>query len=114
MPNYTKTTEGKRTIFIPQSLVDEINNCETICDFYPNTLVVNLNKLQDKLGIPRFRFHDLRHFYASYAHSKGMSDADILASGGWASTYVMTSVYRHALEKEKEKEQQRIADGLFS
>lgn len=100
----TKTAAGTRKIFIPDSLVEEIRKNGAIYDGWPNSLLSGLNSYQDKLNIPRFRFHDLRHFFASYAHSQGMSDADIMASGGWKSDYTMKRVYRHemnAVESQK-------------
>lgn len=109
----TKTAAGTRKIFIPESLADEIRSAGCIYEGYPNTLLLILQKYQKKLGIEQFRFHDLRHFYASYAHSKGMSDADLMASGGWKSDYTLKSVYRHEMEKTKEEMQKTIASSLF-
>ena len=108
----TKTAAGTRTIYIPDKLIDEIkDNDGIIYDGYPNNVLKALNRYQDRLGIPRFRFHDLRHFFASYAHSQGVSDADILASGGWKSEHVMKSVYRH--EMRQREAQQRVYDSLI-
>lgn len=97
----TKTTAGTRKIYIPDSLIAEIKENGCIYEGYPNKMYVALKRYQDKLGIPRFRFHDLRHFFASYAHSKGIPDADIMASGGWKSDYTMKQIYRHELSAEK-------------
>ena len=108
----TKTAAGTREIYIPDALVREIEQYGKVYDGSPVSLLYGLNKLQDKLGIPRFRFHDLRHFFASYAHSKGISDADIMASGGWKSDYTMKSVYRH--EMNAKKAQRQIFDTLLS
>ncbi len=108
----TKTLAGTREIYIPDSLVSEIEQYGKIYEGEPTTLLYGLNKLQDKLGIPRFRFHDLRHFFASYAHSKGISDADIMASGGWKSDYTMKSVYRHDMKAREA--QQQIFNSLLS
>ena len=100
----TKTSAGTREVYIPDSLVKEIRENGAIYNGYPNTLLLGLNSYQDKLGIPRFRFHDLRHFFASYAHSQGMSDADIMASGGWKSDYTMKQIYRHEMNaRESQK-----------
>lgn len=108
----TKTEAGTRTLYIPDKLIDEIkDNDGIIYSGYPNQCLKALNRYQDKLGIPRFRFHDLRHFFASYAHSQGVSDADIMASGGWRSDYTMKSVYRH--EMRQRDAQQRVYDSLI-
>lgn len=109
----TKTTEGKREIYLPDSLIEEISQKGYIFSKQPHNLVRVLHEKQDELNIPRFRFHDLRHFYASYAHENGMSDAEIMASGGWSSDYTMKTIYRHAMEKEKQSKQKKIASGLI-
>lgn len=107
----TKTTAGTREIYIPDSLVEEIKKYGKIFDGNPTSLLYGLNKYQNKLGIPRFRFHDLRHFMASYAHSKGMSDQNIMSLGGWKSDYTMKSIYRH--EMNAKAEQKKLFDSMF-
>lgn len=101
----TKTAASTREIYIPDSLVAEIMENGKIYSGYPNTLVRGLHKYQDRLSIPRFRFHDLRHFFASYAHSQGVSDADIMATGGWKSDFTMKSVYRHEMKQHEAQKQ---------
>ena len=108
----TKTAAGTREIYIPDSLVQEIEQYGTVFDGEPTTLLYGLNRFQDQLGIPHFRFHDLRHFFASYAHSKGISEADIMASGGWKSDFTMKQIYRH--EMNAKKSQKKIFDGLLN
>ena len=101
----TKTTSGIRTIYIPDPLIEEIMGTGTIYDGYPNRLYTALCSFQDKLNLPHFRFHALRHFFASYSHMMGMSDADIMASGGWKSDSVMKNLYRHEM---REREMQEV------
>ena len=107
----TKTTESTRKIYLPDSLVDEIRQLGYIYNRHPNKMYYSLLRYQKKLGIPKFRFHDLRHFFASYAHDKGMSDADIIASGGWKTDYVMKKVYRHAMNTHEA--QKDLFNGLL-
>lgn len=100
----TKTKNSTRKVFIPDFLVEEIKAKGEIFNGYPNTILVALNRYQDKLGIQRFRLHDCRHFFASYAHDKGMSDADIIATGGWKTDYTMKRVYRHEMKAKESQE----------
>lgn len=111
----TKTTESSRTIYIPDKLVELINllDTEEIYTGHPSSILRALHRYQDRLNLPRCRFHDLRHYYASYAHSRGMSDADIMSSGGWKTDAVMKNIYRHSLEETKEQAQKKIADSIF-
>lgn len=108
-----KTDAGYREIFVPTGLVNEIKETGYIYNGFPNMLLKALHRYQKKLGIPSFRFHDLRHFYASYAHSMGMSDADIMKSGGWKSDHVMKNVYRHAMKDTLQEEQAKVASGIL-
>lgn len=109
----TKTEEGMRKIYLPDSLRDEILEQGYIYAYNPETLLKALNKVEKKLGIPHTRLHDLRVFYATYAHSMGTPEAVIMANGGWRSEYTMKKVYRKALEKDKKKYQKQFTSKLF-
>lgn len=111
--NDTKTTESTREIYLPDSLVAEIEQAGTIFDLTPPMLVKTLHKYQEELGIEPFRLHDFRHYFASYAHSKGIPDVYIMETGGWKTDYVMKNVYREAMKDEKKEMQKKILDGLF-
>lgn len=110
----TKTTEGLREIYLPKWLVDEINEKGYIFNKQPHNLLRVLHNCQKELNLPEFRLHDLRHYYASYCHEHGMTDADIMASGGWASDYVMKRTYRHSREKSRKEAQKEMATSIFS
>ena len=52
--------------------------------------------------MPHIRFHDLRHFFASYLHLKGVPDAYIEKYGGWKpGSNVMKKVYRNTINAEE-------------
>lgn len=109
----TKTEDGMRRIYLPDKLRDEIIESGVIFDGIPNTLKRGLNSIQKRLGLPVTRFHDLRVFYATYAHSMGVPDAVILANGGWRSDYTMKKVYRKAMEEDRTKYQTAFTDRIF-
>lgn len=109
----TKTVESTREVYLPDDLVSEIEQAGTIYDLTPPTLVAALHQFQDNLGIDRFRLHDLRAYYVSYAHSLGIPDVYIMKAGGWKTDYVMKSVYRSALKDQEEEMQLRVIENLF-
>lgn len=109
----TKTSESTREIYLPDCLVAEIKEAGTIFDFKPQALTRALHRYQDKLGLERFRLHDFRGYFASYAHSQGIPDVYILKMGGWKTDFVMKSVYRDALKEKNQKMQRKIASQIF-
>ena len=107
----TKTEKSARKIYIPAPLVEEIVAKGEIFNGNPNTILVALNRYQDRLGIPRFRLHDMRVFFCSYSHYLGMTDQNIMATGGWSSPYTMQRVYRH--EMKAKEAQAEVFDRLI-
>lgn len=98
-----KTDASNRVIIIPDSLVKEIEDQGFIYNNHPNALNKAIHRVQKRLGIPAFKFHALRSFFASYAHAKGIPDLYIMQMGGWATDSVMKSFYRKSIEEEGQK-----------
>lgn len=111
--DHNKTTESTREIYLPDSLVAEIKKKGVIFEYKPNALTRALHKYQDALGLERFRLHDFRGYFASYAHSIGIPDEYIIKMGGWKTDHVMKSVYRDALKEKNEEMQRKISDSIF-
>lgn len=101
-----KTTSSDRYIVAPDFVIEAIKEKGYITKMNPHVISLNWNRFIKKNNLPPFRFHDLRHFGASYMHSKGIGDAYIQKQGGWKTDTVLKSVYRHVLSDEE----QRIAE----
>lgn len=110
---YTKTTGSTREIYLPDDLVKEINEQGYIFNGSPDTLLKYLHRVQTRCGLPQFKLHSLRHYFASYAHSKGIPDVYIMKMGGWVSDGIMKKVYREAMNDENLKMQQKMVDMLL-
>ena len=108
-----KTDASNRVLTIPETLASQIREQGYIYNNHPNALNKAIHRYQKKLGIPEFKFHTLRSYFASYAHSLGIPDVDIMAIGGWKSDSVMKSVYRKSLEESKQKSLKKIANRLL-
>ena len=105
----TKTTESTRTIVVPDYVVSLINK-SGVCEYGPHAIYQALQRTQRRLGIQQFPFHKLRHFFASYMHDLGYSDKQIQEFGGWKTDQVMKTVYQHAMEMDKVK--QNMSDNI--
>ena len=101
--NMPKTISSVRKIYIPDKLAKEIREKGYIYKGHPGQILKALHRTQDKLGIPRSRFHDLRHYFVSYAHSLGWADADIIAITGHKTDEIAKRVYRHSMANRDDK-----------
>jgi integrase len=111
----TKTTESTRDIVIPVSLADKIREQGYVYKGHPNSISKHLTNLQDKLGMPHFSLHKLRHYFASKMSALGIPEADILKMGGWETDHVMKTVYRHSMQTERDKREaaKKLNNALF-
>lgn len=110
----TKTTESTRDIIIPMELADKIREQGYIYKGHPNTIYDCLKRTEEKLQIPHFSIHKLRHYFASQMSALGVPEADILKLGGWETDHVMKSVYRHSMMDKEEKSKREAAEKLSS
>ena len=108
-----KTDASNRKIVLPDKLVQEILEQGYIYEGHPNALLKALHRYQKKLGIPEFDFHSFRKFFCSYAHEIGISEADTMAIGGWATPSIMKTVYRKSLEESKKKSMKRMTKKIM-
>lgn len=99
--DFPKTDTSNRFIRIPDYLADKVRAQGFFTKFTINGITDSYIYFRDKYKFPKYRFHDLRHFFVSYCHERGVPEADILAGGGWKTPNVMRNVYRHAMAKNK-------------
>ena len=107
-----KTQSSNRRVKAPQFLIDEIGHGSgRIIDIVPHSISVIFDRTVAEAGTPDFRFHDLRHFYASELHSQGIPDAYIEAMGGWVpGSSVMKRIYRNTFTDEQERNNKKVVD----
>lgn len=108
-----KTDASNRVIPLPQELADEIRQAKIVHDGCPKALINELYRAQDALGIPRFKFHDLRRYFASYASTLGIPEQDIMYLGGWESDFVFKKIYRESMEDSVKKSADTIMKNMF-
>lgn len=94
----TKTVTSDRYIDLPQFVIDSFPNKGAIVSMNPDAISRNHRKTLKKLGIPHFRFHDLRHYAASIMHAIGIPDQYIMQKGGWQSDTTLKAIYRNTID----------------
>ena len=107
-----KTTGSQRTIYIDDGLADLLRAAGDAYPKNPNKLNQKLTSILTALGVPVFRFHDLRAYYASMAHALGIPDAYIMANGGWTSTNILNRVYKRTFAEMQAETNKTISEHL--
>lgn len=111
-----KTYAGYRKIDIPQRVMDRIiakkeENLPLI-EITPSVFDDRYRYLFTKLGIPSFRYHDLRHFYASILVSLNIPDIYIMKMIGHSTTSFLKATYEHTLDDVYSKYREIIKQTL--
>lgn len=109
--DHPKTEVSNRRILIPHQIADMIREQGYAFKGNPHTINEYLHKVQDQLGIPRFRLHILRHFASATLHKNGFTDKQIMQYMGWSSITTLHQTYNYNLDPEES--QRDIAD-VFS
>lgn len=109
-----KSYAGDRYIDYPDFVAEKWKGKKgRITDLKPNNVTDQFSYILKRIGLPHFRFHDLRHYSASIQHALGIPDSYIMQRGGWGNDGVLKAVYRHTMES-KQKEMNQIANQHFS
>lgn len=109
-----KSYAGDRYITYPSFIAAKwAGKTGRIVHLNPDAVTARFIRLIRSVGLPHFRFHDLRHYSASIQHALGIPDAYIMQRGGWSSDGVLKAIYRHALA-DKSSEMDDLANRYFS
>lgn len=95
----TKTRDSTRTVYVDTRVTDLIKKNGVIWNHHPGSITLQLYRAEDRLGLPRFSLHKLRHYFASSLASLNVPKKTIMQQGGWRSDYTMQRVYTHAQQK---------------
>lgn len=105
----TKTTESERDIIIPSNIAALIKNQGYVYKGHPNSITCKMAKIEDKLELPHFSIHKLRHYFASKMLT--ITDSKTVQKlGGWQTDNVMKTIYAHSLKEEQEKAKRKAVD----
>jgi integrase len=97
--NYAKNLSSIRDITLPAFVIDMFPDFGMIVALNPSQVSHRHVKAIERLGIKKFRFHDLRHYAASIMHALGVPDQYIMERGGWSSDKVLKNIYRGTIDQ---------------
>lgn len=98
----TKTYDSNRYIPMSEKIIEKIIDKGYVTSLKnPQLISQRFEHIAKQAGCMGTRFHDLRHWCASYLHAQGVPDQYIMARGGWKTDRVMKAVYMHELSSEK-------------
>lgn len=106
-----KTDYSYRNVIMPDFVIDKIKDIDgPLINVKPDTLTEQFRRIFKKIDVPKFRFHDLRHYSASIMHAIGIPDQYILQRGGWSTDGVMKAIYRNTIDDQTKKMNTKIND----
>ena len=95
-----KTYSSYRTVELPQEIIDMIPNGnpkDRIFNCTPNSLANRFRRALKTLKMD-FRFHDLRHYGATFLYAQAdIPIKEIMARGGWNNSSTLENIYSHTL-----------------
>lgn len=102
-----KTFSGYRQISIPPFIVDKLRfektlaKTEYVTDLNGNIIYKRYEHILEKLGLPHYRLHDLRHYHASIMLAMGIPNKYAQQRMGHATDNMLKNVYQHIIESKK-------------
>ena len=89
-----KNSSSDRYVEYPKHVITALPKSGKICNLNPDQITHHFGDVINKLELPHFRFHDLRHYAVTIMHAMGIPEAYIMERGGWKTNTVLNQVYR--------------------
>ena len=133
-----KTKNSKRTVDVPEQLMVKLKAHQKACmanrlsmgrnyivtnyvivhpngqPIYPEYVSQMLTKLQKRAGLPKCRFHDLRHLCASIMLKQGISAKVAQERLGHADIQTTLNIYSHVLPSSAKDAAEKIGEMVFA
>ncbi|HUA07942.1 MAG TPA: site-specific integrase [Candidatus Acidoferrales bacterium] len=112
-----KTKSSRRTIIMPERTRQAlrayimqvgVRGDSRIFTLEPRNLTKSMHKAMEAAKVPKIRFHDLRHSYATVALAAGVNVKVISLSLGHASVKITLDTYAHVLPGQSEAAAEKI------
>ena len=103
-------TGNKRRVPCPPELFKSLKKSRWSGEKISNSLFsMSFVRFSRKEDFP-YKFHSLRHFFASSLHSLGVPDKYIIEWGGWTDTKMLMRIYAHTQAEASEEYAKKAAD----
>lgn len=111
-----KSYAGYRDVDIPDRLFSVLcerqRNDFPLIDISIHALTKRFPRLLERAGLPKFRFHDLRHYFASVLLALGVPDLYVIKIIGHSTTDMLKRNYQHIMKDADEKYRKIISDNF--
>ncbi|SKA83795.1 Phage integrase family protein [Caloramator quimbayensis] len=115
----TKSKNGIRTIVAPKEVFDLFEKrrkgqkilSDRIFNFRPDTFSKQFAKDMKKIGLEDIRFHDLRHYHATWLYKNGIPDLFAAQRLG-DDLQTIKRIYQHISDDFKDKLNKEILDKI--
>ena len=114
----TKSVSGDRWIKVPDTLIKKIealprkSDDDYICPWSGNAIYKGFKRICESAEVKPCRFHDLRHFAASEAHSLGVPDKYAMQRMGHKTDNMLKNVYQHVMRDKEDQFSDLINDRM--
>ena len=108
-----KTDDSNRVVIIPPFVMDKLPAEGPVVALSPTALTTAFWRAMNRYGGPRFRFHDLRHFFATRLTYMGIPSRIICDMGGWRTDWMMKRVYVDVADDELKRSREKML-GYFN
>ena len=99
-----KTTDSERILKMPNYIAAKLKAIQKesgrIFPYDADYFTKRFPKICEQIGIPKYRFHDLRHSMATVGVSLNIADKLVMARGGWNNIKTMKNIYQAVLSDD--------------
>lgn len=99
-----KSYAGFRNIPLPgdimQDVRENIKEDGSIINYNPGSLNAAFRRLTKQCNMYPYKFHALRHYFATFCHAQGIPDQYIMQIGGWDDVGTLTKIYQHTMPEK--------------
>ena len=105
-----KTRKSVRWVEIPPKVMDLLPKDGPVISCSPDCITNRFARAVRRAGVPHFRLHDLRAFFATVSVSPmvGASEKSVQNIGGWATNNILKSHYERTISDLQDLDAQKI------